>query len=178
MHSYSDFVLYITHSAKSRSKTQPKTEVMDKKQQKKILTDIMNEDAENGVYDTIPLNPDNIKTKPFNIALVRDITYYWDLGEVSFSRMVEMLNEIAIEWHEKHIGDVNKMVEHHIVDTNKMITAVEWLIEQCPRIETIVAYNILEQAKQMEKEQIEEAIDKVLISYGIIKLKSNGTKYF
>jgi hypothetical protein len=32
-------------------------------------------------------------------------------------------------------------------------TAVEWLIEQCPRIETIVAYNILEQAKEMEKEQ-------------------------
>jgi hypothetical protein len=36
-------------------------------------------------------------------------------------------------------------------------TAVEWLIEQCPRIETIVAYNILEQAKAMEKEQIIEA---------------------
>jgi len=36
-------------------------------------------------------------------------------------------------------------------------TAVDWLIEQCPRIETIVAYNILEQAKAMEKEQIEEA---------------------
>jgi len=36
-------------------------------------------------------------------------------------------------------------------------TAVEWLIEQCPRIETIVAYNILEQAKAMEKEQIEKS---------------------
>jgi hypothetical protein len=35
-----------------------------------------------------------------------------------------------------------------------MQTALEWLIEQCPRIETIVAYNVLEQAKQMEKEQI------------------------
>jgi hypothetical protein len=57
-------------------------------------------------------------------------------------------------------------------------TALEWLIEQCPRIETIVAYNILERAKAIEKEQIEEAIDKVLISYGIIKLKSNGTRYF
>jgi hypothetical protein len=33
-------------------------------------------------------------------------------------------------------------------------TALEWLIEQCPRIETIVAYNILQQAKQMEKEQM------------------------
>jgi hypothetical protein len=36
-------------------------------------------------------------------------------------------------------------------------TAVEWLIEQCPRIETIVAYNILEQAKAMEKKAIIDA---------------------
>jgi hypothetical protein len=35
-------------------------------------------------------------------------------------------------------------------------TALEWLIEQCPRIETIVAYNILEQAKEMQKDQIEK----------------------
>jgi hypothetical protein len=34
---------------------------------------------------------------------------------------------------------------------NSKQTAVEWLIEQCPRIETIVAYNILEQAKEMEQ---------------------------
>jgi hypothetical protein len=33
-------------------------------------------------------------------------------------------------------------------------TAVEWLIEQCPRIETIVAYSVLEQAKAMGKEQM------------------------
>jgi hypothetical protein len=37
------------------------------------------------------------------------------------------------------------------------MTAVEWLIEQCPRIKTIVAYNILEQTKAIEKEQIIEA---------------------
>ena len=36
-------------------------------------------------------------------------------------------------------------------------TALEWLIEQCPRIETIVAYNILEQAKSMENEQTDKA---------------------
>jgi len=40
------------------------------------------------------------------------------------------------------------------LNQNRMKTAVEWLVEQCPRIETIVAYNILEQAKKMEKEQI------------------------
>ena len=34
-------------------------------------------------------------------------------------------------------------------------TAIEWLIEQCPRIETIVASSVLDQAKEMEKQQIE-----------------------
>jgi hypothetical protein len=82
------FVYNNKHSAKLGSKTQPNTEVMDKKQQKKIILDI--------------INPDNIKTKPFNIALVKDIMDYYDLGEVSFSRMVEMLNDIAIKWHEKN----------------------------------------------------------------------------
>lgn len=38
-------------------------------------------------------------------------------------------------------------------------TAIEWLIEQCPRIETIVAYHVLEQAKQMEKDQIINAYE-------------------
>jgi hypothetical protein len=96
------FVYNNGHLAKSRSKTQPNQEVMDKKQQKKIILDIMNEYAENGVYDNIPFNPDNVKQNPFNIALVRDIIDYYDLGEISFSRMVEMLNDIAIKWHEKN----------------------------------------------------------------------------
>ena len=39
------------------------------------------------------------------------------------------------------------------------MTAVEWLIEQCPRIETIVASSVFEQAKEMEKQQIIEAFD-------------------
>ena len=36
-------------------------------------------------------------------------------------------------------------------------TALEWLIEQCPRIETIVATSVLKQAKEIEKEQIKDA---------------------
>jgi hypothetical protein len=75
---------------------------MNNDKQKQLLTEVMNEDSENGVYDNIPFNPENIKTKPFNIALVRDIMDYYDLGEISFSKMVEMLNDIAIKWHEKN----------------------------------------------------------------------------
>lgn len=33
------------------------------------------------------------------------------------------------------------------------MTAVEWLIEQCPRINTIASAEVIEQAKEMEKEQ-------------------------
>ena len=63
-----------------------------KDKQKQLLTEIMYEDTKDGLY----------KQKPFNIALVRDIMDYYDLGEISFSRMVEMLNDIAIKWHEKN----------------------------------------------------------------------------
>jgi hypothetical protein len=41
--------------------------------------------------------------------------------------------------------------------SNKKHTAVEWLIEQCPRIETIVADYIIEQSKEMEKQQMKDA---------------------
>jgi hypothetical protein len=54
-------------------------------------------------------------------------------------------------------------------------TAVEWFYQ---RILAEDIKEVFEQAKAMEKKQIEEAIDKVLMSYGIIKLKSNGTRYF
>jgi hypothetical protein len=84
---------------------------MNKQQQKKLLTEIMNEDAKDVLYDN----------KAFTIGKVREIMDSWEQGEISYGRMVEMLNDIAIKWHENHIGDTNKMVEHHIVDANKMI---------------------------------------------------------
>jgi hypothetical protein len=98
MHSYSDFVLYITHSAKSRSKTQPKTEVMDKKQQ----------------------------------------------------------------------------TGHHIVDANKMITAVDWLVNQIFAKHGLFIYDkVIQEAKAMEKQQI---IDSLILfcdteSYGACDIK-------
>ena len=39
-----------------------------------------------------------------------------------------------------------------------MKTAVEFLIEQCPRIETIASSELIEQAKEMEKQQIIDAV--------------------
>jgi hypothetical protein len=56
-------------------------------------------------------------------------------------------------------------------------TAIEWLIEQCPRIETIVAYNILEEAKQMEKERMQEMYINGIKNYDpTFKRKSQWTE--
>ena len=56
-----------------------------------------------------------------------------------------------------------------------MKTALEWLIEQCPRIETIVAYNVLEEAKQMEKEQI---VDAYIQGYTSWDSEMSGFEYY
>lgn len=37
--------------------------------------------------------------KPFIVANVRDCTDLWIAGEISYSRMVEMLNEIAEKFY-------------------------------------------------------------------------------
>jgi uncharacterized protein YbcC (UPF0753/DUF2309 family) len=58
-----------------------------------------------------------------------------------------------------------------------MQTLWEWIDANCHED----GFNIndgRDMSLKLEKEQIEEAIDKVLMSYGIIKLKSNGTRYF
>lgn len=53
-------------------------------------------------------------------------------------------------------------------------TAVEWLVENLEKFNGNdnpwfdIPLSLLEQAKQMEREQIEKAIDNALNSYGII----------
>lgn len=59
---------------------------MDKNKQKKILIELLNE---------------NLELKPFNVAFLREITDMYELGEISYGRMVEMLNEIAMNWFKK-----------------------------------------------------------------------------
>ena len=62
---------------------------------------------------------------------------------------------------------------NQIGDTNKMVTSVEWLVEKLDNNLDINhswrTRQYIEQAKQMEKEQIEKAIDDALNAYGIIK---------
>jgi hypothetical protein len=60
-------------------------------------------------------------------------------------------------------------------------TAIEWLVEQCPRIKTFVAYSVLKQAKAMEKEQIESAYNRGTINgidYPESTLPLTGEQYY
>lgn len=48
-------------------------------------------------YEVIP-------NKPFHIAFLREITDQYDAGEISYGKMVEMLNEVAMKWHNSTIS--------------------------------------------------------------------------
>ena len=47
--------------------------------------------------------------KPFNIGSLREITDLYEEGEISYGRMVELLNEIAIKWHNQQQLNGQKM---------------------------------------------------------------------
>jgi hypothetical protein len=63
----------------------------DKQKQKKLVIEIMQADEKDGLYDD----------KPFNIGSLREITDLYELGDIRYGKMVELLNEIAIKWHNK-----------------------------------------------------------------------------
>ena len=70
---------------------------------------------------------------------------------------------------------------NHIGDTNKMITAVEWLVEQCKMLcldefKTIFKKEI-EQAKAMEKKQIIDAYEDAYMS-GYRDNGNDGINYY
>ena len=58
-----------------------------------------------------------------------------------------------------------------------MKTAVEWLVEQLPLIQQEGLRYVIEQAKEMEKEQIEDAHEIGYINGGNHK-SVNGDKYY
>ena len=51
----------------------------------------MEADTNDGLY----------KTKPFNTFYLREITDQYDNGEISYGKLVEILNDVAIKWHEQ-----------------------------------------------------------------------------
>jgi hypothetical protein len=65
---------------------------------------------------------------------------------------------------------------------NKKQTAVEWLIEQCPRIETIVADYIIEQAKEIDRNNIINAAARGFLAmpekFNLEDAKEFGKQYY
>ena len=41
--------------------------------------------------------------KPFNTGSLREITDLYESGDISYGKMVDLLNEIAIKWHKQQI---------------------------------------------------------------------------
>ena len=39
--------------------------------------------------------------KPFTIGILREITDLYESGEITYGKMVKLLNEIVIKWHNK-----------------------------------------------------------------------------
>jgi len=73
---------------------------MDKKERARLLAEIMRQmeaDVNDGLYERIP--------KPFTVSKVREITDQFEMEQISYSRMVEMLNEIAMEYGYLRYGE-------------------------------------------------------------------------
>ena len=124
--------------------------------------------------------------KPFHIAFLREITDQYDAGEISYGKMVEMLNDVAMKWHEQQniskketqknkTNAQIKITQTTNADMNigvsKTQTALTYFIEQLSLNVDITNFyegediltsinklhNLIDYAKQMEKEQIKDA---------------------
>lgn len=95
-------------------------------------------------------------------AELRNLEKQVSLGEISYSRMIELLNEKANKWHECKVNELNKF--DFINKTNMKQTAVEWLVTELnqeinyiPVAQWDRIRDLIQRAKQMEKQQIIDA---------------------
>lgn len=97
------------------------------------------------------------RSKPFHIAFLREITDQYDDEEISYSKFVELLNDVAIRWHQSVIAEDTPAISK--METTQ--TAVDWLVEQvnsdCLN-STYIHPKLVEEAKQMERQQLSDAM--------------------
>ena len=55
--------------------------------------------------------------QPFTIGILKQITDQYDAGEISYGKMVEMLNEVAMKWHEQML--IEAMLNEHMFDDSE-----------------------------------------------------------
>jgi len=62
-----------------------------------------------------------MKNKPFIVANVRDIIELWEREEISFSKMVEMFNDVAekfyTEQYQQTIKPIEMIIDRKIFDS-------------------------------------------------------------
>ena len=61
-----------------------------------------------------------ISSKPFKVSNVRQIIDQYDREEISYSRMVELLNETAIQWMIKNKNNIPEPNNDSIDDYNSI----------------------------------------------------------
>lgn len=77
---------------------------MAQQEKRKMITEITPESEEHKF----------INEKPFHYAFLREITDQYEEGEISYGKMVEMLNEVAIKWHNQQLeAEVDKVHEYY-----------------------------------------------------------------
>ena len=108
--------------------------------------------------------------KPFHIAFLREIIDQYDAGEISYGKMVEMLNEVAMKWYEQkrllieimEADEKDGLYEPTISKMETTQTAVEWIVKE---LELEGYPYIIKQAKQMERQQLANSWDKACDQY-------------
>lgn len=89
--------------------------------------------------------------QPFTIGILKQITDQYDAGEISYGKMVEMLNEVAMKWHNSTISKTET------VKTMAQQTAVNWLLKSMHKVDKMDWDILFMRAVEMEKEQIMKA---------------------
>lgn len=92
--------------------------------------------------------------QPFTIGILKQITDQYDAGEISYGKLVELLNDVALKWHNSTISKTET------VKTMAQQTAVEWLEEKFNKWaegRQFMLHDYFEIAKNKEKQQIMNA---------------------
>lgn len=107
--------------------------------------------------------------QPFTIGILREITDLYEEGEISYGRMVEMLNDVAMKWHNSTISKtetVKTMAQQRLYTEEQVRESIELsrLVELFGARDIRFRYNndeIIEQLTHIELPTDEE-IEKML----------------
>jgi len=112
-------------------------------------------------------------TKAFIVANVREITDLWDKEEISYSRMVEMLNEKAAEFYKQEVAKEREMANNLLGALN------EYIVLLGEELDEVMGFVNAHQWKSTRFEQgkiLREKIKQSLNEYEGIKPEITGNQ--